>query len=180
MPNQTIIQSNMLIIAGDGRNVGKTFIACKSIEHLAKNHKVVAVKITPHFHDYNPENALIVKEDFVILQEDDITNKDSSLMLQAGAEKVFFVMCKRDKLREAFSYLSLEIMDHPVVIESGGLHQIIRPQLFWFVKNQGQEIEKTPYLDYKPTIIENDHESIPSIIEDLDFMDNTLYLKSKS
>lgn len=168
---------NILLVAGDGRNVGKTYFACKCIEHLSKSSEVIGVKITPHFHDFIEKGSLIITDDFVIIAEKKINKKDSSLMLQAGASKVYFVMCKREKLAEAFDYLSTLLRDNIVVVESGGLHEIIKPGLFFFMKNKDKEISKTDYLKFNPIIINNTGNEIDFDIQNIDCHNNKVLTK---
>lgn len=164
---------NILLISGNGRNVGKTFLACNIIKFLSEKHNVTAVKISSHFHSV-PANANVLAKtgDYIILTENQITKKDSSLMLQAGAEKVFYIMVKQQNIRNAFSFIQSFLGDKPVVIESGGLGEIIQPGLFFFVKRKGDEIAKNRGLIQNARMIENDGESFSLDIENLHFKNN--------
>jgi len=172
-----ISYQNILLVAGDGRNVGKTYWCRKCIEHLSKNTEVIGVKITPHFHDFLENDILIKTDDFVIIQEKEINQKDSSLMLQAGASTVYFVMCKKDKLAEAFQHLATYLSDNIVVVESGGLHEIIKPGLFFFMKNHDKEISKTDYLKFNPIIISNTGKEVDFDIQKIDCKHNKVFIK---
>ena len=92
----TIQIPHLLLIAGNGRNVGKTTLACKIIARFAGETEVTGLKITPHFHPVNEDDVVIQTNNFLIINETQISSKDSSLMLQAGAKQVFFVMAKRE------------------------------------------------------------------------------------
>lgn len=152
--NNRIKKPNFLLIAGNGRNVGKTYLACKIIKKLVEKQPVIGVKISAHFHA--AEGNLIVRNDnFVILEETQLTQKDSSLMLQAGAEKVYFIMAAQKYLLDAFEELNKILPEKGIVCESGGLNEIINPGLFLFVKNENDEIIKTHLLRHSPIIIEN-------------------------
>ncbi len=168
---------NLLLIAGNGRNVGKTFLACKIIEHLAQTETVIAVKISPHFHEYNNDVVLINTGNFIILNETNNNTKDSSLMLQAGAKKVFFVMVKQEHLHAAFDYLKNEILNDIVVCESAGLIEIVKPQYFLFVKREGDPIVKNHSLQYAPVLIENNGLTFNFDIKKIGVTNNTLILK---
>ncbi len=174
---KTESDQNILLVAGDGRNVGKTYWCCKCIEHLSKSADVIAVKISPHFHNYKENNIIIKTEDFVILQEKEISRKDSSLMLQAGAKEVYFVMCKKDKLKQAFTYLRPYINNKITVVESGGLHKIIKAGLFFFLKNANREINKTEYIQYKPIVINNTGKELDFDVYNIEIEKNTTNLK---
>ncbi len=146
----------MLLIAGNGRNVGKTTLACRLIKQLSAIEPVIGIKISAHFHPYNQENVVAEGDSFVILDENQISRKDSSLMLQAGAEKVFFVMAEKESLTEAADKL-LELLPHKAIVcESGGLHKIVQPGCFLFVNRKNKEIVKFDLLEYDPLIVEND------------------------
>ena len=171
LPNK-ISKPNFLLIAGDGRNVGKTYLACKIISHLSKKLDVIGIKITPHFHKSEVKNILQQTKEFVIAEENEITEKDSSLLLQAGAKKVYFIMVKPDKIKEAFFELEKLLPVSPVVCESGGLNEVIQPGLFLFVKKKGVDIQKSNYLKYSPLLVENDGKDFTFHPESIQFINN--------
>lgn len=172
-----ISYQNILLVAGDGRNVGKTYWCCKCIEHLSKRTEVIGLKITPHFHDFVDKDVIIKTDDFVIIQEKEINQKDSSLMLQAGASIVYFVMCKKDKLSDVFDYLATYLKNNIVVVESGGLHEIIKPGIFFFLKNRDKEISKTDYLKFNPIVVNNNGSEVDFNVQNIDSQNNKLFIK---
>lgn len=129
---------NILLVMGTGRNVGKTLSACKIIQKLSETHRTVGVKISPHFHELDSDLKYLHKsEELVIVEEQNITQKDSSRMLQSGAEKVFYVQEKNENLREAFNMILESIRpEQPMVVESGGLYDILEPGLLFFVSGE--------------------------------------------
>jgi hypothetical protein len=151
---------NLLLIAGNGRNVGKTYFACRIIESLSKQFSVTGLKITSHIHEHNNDDVLIKNKHYVILQEKQITGKDSSLLLQAGAKQVFFVMAAPEYLPEAFENLSAFLPETPIVCESGGLHEIINPGLFFFIHLKETPVKKAHHLTHNPIIVNNDGEKL--------------------
>lgn len=167
--------ANMVLIAGNGRNVGKTTLACKIISHLSQKHQVTGVKISPHFHSYIGGNIRIETESFIIFDERRHTTKDSSLMLQAGAKKVYFIMVKQEALEDALNALFPFLADGPVVCESGGLHEFADPGLFFFVNTRDREIEKPQLLRYNPIRVENDGRTFSLNIEKLNFSENLIF-----
>jgi len=168
---------NMILIAGNGRNVGKTYLACEIIKHLSISSRVVGIKISSHFHDVSAVSSVLYRnERFIIVAENDTTMKDSSLMLQSGAKKVFFIMGKQDHLKEAFSLISNELKDHAIVCESGGLADIIRPGLFLFVKSKDTHIQKVQLLEHVPIIVSNDHISFDFDLKRIGYRDNQITL----
>ena len=146
----------MILIAGNGRNVGKTTFASNIIRHLPASTTVIGIKVSPHIHDLNEDLVVIQKtDDFVVAEERGHNMKDSSLLLQAGAKKVYFIMAKQKYLGEAFA-LILDQLDHDVVVaESGGLSELLTPGIFFFIKDPKDQIIKDHYLKYKPIMVNN-------------------------
>ena len=169
---------NFLIISGNGRNVGKTYFACRIIEMLSKNHAVTAVKISPHFHQIS-ENAdmLINSEHLVVINETEISHKDSSLFLQSGAAKVFYVMANPENPEKAFQFLKPILTDGPVIFESAGLGEIIDAGLSFFLKKPGDPILKNNWAAQYSHIIENEGEILNFDITKIGFEDNQFDLK---
>lgn len=123
----------MLLIAGTGRNSGKTTLACHIIKKTSANFPVVAIKITPHFHrQIKSGNTITERDDLIIIEETDPgSGKDSSLMLKAGAASSYFVMAKDEQLKEALRMIiNLIPTNIPVVCESGGLRHFVEPGAF--------------------------------------------------
>lgn len=139
----TQISKNILLVSGSGRNVGKTSFIWKVIDRNALQ-KPVAIKITPHFHE--PTEGLkpiSVNENYRIFQETNTSlGKDSSLFLQAGAEKVFFIQTTDDFLKEAFGLATAQFQpDQPVVVESVALRKIVVPGLYLFIQKKQEEVK---------------------------------------
>jgi len=160
---------NMLLIAGNGRNVGKTTLACQIISHLSKSNEVTGIKISSHLHNFEGEPIVKKEDEFVILQEKEQNKKDSSRMLQAGAQKVFYVMAKKEHLYSAFEHLLPLLNCKTIICESGGLHEIVQPGLFLFVNEKGRDIEKKEHLKYHPVLVENNGTDFNLDIESICF-----------
>ncbi|NOR73614.1 MAG: hypothetical protein GQ525_00490 [Draconibacterium sp.] len=142
--------NNIILIAGNGRNVGKTTLICQIIE-AAKTHEIVTVKITPHFHNATLGLIEIEKGSGWIISKEtnNSTQKDSSLYLKNGAKKSYYIQAKVEKLDEAFDAIKNQLeKEQLVIIESAALHKIIQPALFIFVLPDGKCIEK----EFEPTI----------------------------
>lgn len=136
-----IKMDELLLIAGTGRNSGKTTMACAVIRNVSQHQPIVAIKITPHFHDYfTSDNLLIDRNDLVIMVETQTgTDKDSSRMLVAGAEQVYFVMATDERLSEAMQIISgVNTKKRPLVCESGGLIHYFEPALFLMMSRADQ------------------------------------------
>ncbi len=168
---------NILLVAGNGRNVGKTWLACRIIEKLSQNQNVTAIKISSHYHPEDADNIIIQNDRFIISSETKINSKDSSLMLQAGAEKVYFIMVSQPHLLEAFNFLKDELKNKIVVCESGGLVELINPGIFLFVNKKGNPIQKPHLLKYSPLIIENEGQTIDFDLDRITITDNKFVVR---
>jgi hypothetical protein len=171
---------NLILISGNGRNVGKTFFTCLIIEFLSQKHTVTAVKFTKHFHQL-PDNAevLINDDDFIVLNETTISHKDSSLFLQAGATKVLFVMVRPENIEKAFQFIKYHLTDGPVICESAGLGEIIDSGLAFFLKKPGEPIIKNKKQSQLSQIIENDGQTLNFDINRIGFQNNQFFLKQQ-
>ncbi len=176
--NKTIQIPNLLLIAGNGRNVGKTTLACKIIKLFADETDTIGLKITPHFHPVNEADVIYKTDNFIIVNEKQISSKDSSRMLQAGAKQVFFVIAKREFFHEAVEQLLQLLPENLIVCESGGLHDWVTPGLFFMVKHKNEEIVKTHLLAHSPIIVNNDGQNFDFDINRLDFCNRQIIIKN--
>jgi hypothetical protein len=166
---------NILLVTGNGRNVGKTTFSCAVIEHL-KEEKIIGVKISPHFHEFDPEeeDVLYQKDDIIIIEEHrKNTGKDSAKLLAAGAYRVFFIMAKDRYLNKAFRILiELAGTDYPMIIESAALRNTIIPSNFLLLSRPNRPQIKDSiahlmeYVDYKIIL---DDEKTNLILENLSY-----------
>lgn len=152
-----MIIPNLLLIAGKGTKSGKTTMACRIIEHI-RHHDLIAIKITPHFHETTPGLVLISeKEGYSIYKETNTdTTKDTSRMLRAGASQVYYAKVTDNSLSEAFT----EIMEYipgtpPIICESPALRHYVEPGLFIimssYVVNKQKDINnllRLPHVIY--------------------------------
>lgn len=123
---------NLLLIAGTGTKSGKTTFACRLIEQL-KHPALIAIKITPHFHETTPGLQLIGEEEgYSIYREyNPETSKDTSRMLKAGASEVYFAKVSDQTLFRAFCEIAKKISpDTPIICESPALRHFVTPGLF--------------------------------------------------
>lgn len=130
---------SIIIIAGNGKKVGKTHFASILIRHFSKFFPLAAVKICPHFHEQDSDTVYLVKnERFEIIRETRIDrNKDSSKLLAAGATLAFYLQVEDVNLPEAFEALQQFIPENmPVVYESASLRRLVIPALFFIVTSQ--------------------------------------------
>lgn len=135
----------LILLAGNGQNVGKTTFACQLIQHFKNlNQKVYALKVSPHIHIKQPPNIIYSNEKFILsLEKKNDTGKDSSRYLNAGADESFFLQVHDENLEDAFKYtFSFIPSDTLLIAESGGMRNYIHPALFFFLKKKGDQILK--------------------------------------
>lgn len=145
--------NGLILIAGTGRNVGKTTLACMLIEQSSKNNKVIGLKISPHIHSQNKNAELVFENNhYSIFQESDAqTTKDSSRMLSAGAKQVFYIQSEDEFIGEAFEKLCKEIDDESAIVcESGGLRNFVIPSVFLICNKKGNTVFKEKHQTIIP------------------------------
>jgi hypothetical protein len=145
------LYKNILLIAGTGQNVGKTLFASQVIALNADSNPLVSIKIAPHFHRLSPDAQIIEKnKNFSIVRElDPCGNKDSQRFLNAGSKEVYYAQCMDNQLALVFDKLiKLIPKDSPIICESGGLRQIIKPGIFLMINKKNNH-------NIKPQAIRN-------------------------
>ena len=165
---------NLLLIAGTGTKSGKTTMACRVIEQFNELN-IIAIKITPHFHETTPGLKTIYEEKgFAIYEETDPdSTKDTSQMLYSGASKVYFAKVFDDQLLFVFNKIKDLIPEGiPIICESPALRNYIDPGVFIIMSSETTrtrknisrylafthlrfELEKLPELSSIPIGFEN-------------------------
>lgn len=139
--------NNALLIAGCGRNVGKTSAGCDLVKELSLKTPVYVVKISSHFHVLTDSLNVLTSEDKLMIAEetDAFSGKDSSRYLAAGATRVWYVQAHEESLPALVKWLTENISsEQPVIIESGGLGRHIHPGAAALVCN-GKHDKKTDW-----------------------------------
>lgn len=132
---------HMLMLSGSGKNVGKTTLSTQLITQLKKEGNVVySIKTSSHLHPLDADELIILEGDgFAIVEEKRTNKKDSSLMLQAGAAKAYYIQAIAGKMEFAFQHVLNLIPQNAVIIcESGGARAFIEPSLFLYLTGNGQ------------------------------------------
>ncbi len=167
---------NLLLIAGTGRNTGKTTLACEIIKTTSLQQQLIGIKISPHFHGGTDSLKPIGGTKNYNLYEEtlkDITGKDSSKMLAAGADKVFYIEVYDSSILEAFTTLLHHIPKNtPIVCESPALRKVITPGMFIIVDNISQQNKKLDVLSWKNKtdfFIETDKTELIEVIKQIRF-----------
>ena len=142
---EKILMPQLLLIAGTGRNTGKTTLACKIIQKFSSDKTIIALKITPHFHRNIQSGKIIINENdiYIAAETDPTTGKDSSLMLKAGAQQSYFAMASDEQLGKVIQNIFRLIpSDALLVCESGGLRDWVVPGVFLMMNRKDTEILK--------------------------------------
>jgi hypothetical protein len=167
---------NLLLIAGTGRNTGKTTLACEIIKQTSVKRQVIGLKISPHFHGGTESLRPIGRTDNYNLYEEtlsDISGKDSSKMLASGAEQVFYIEVLDEFILEAFQFLLNHIPENTAVVcESPALRNVVIPGLFIIVDNISQQNKKQDVLkkkDIADFFIETDKTELNEVIKSIRF-----------
>lgn len=137
----SLVIPQLLIVAGTGRNSGKTTLVCDIIRSHCRHHRLAAIKVSPHFHDMIPGwEVLAEREDLFLMEETNReTGKDSSRMLSAGAWKVFYAMATDETVPEVLDRVLRRLPEGTALIcESGGLRKYVQPGLFLVLHHKNQ------------------------------------------
>lgn len=163
----------VLLIAGTGRNTGKTLLATSIIEKFSADFKITGLKISPHFHNGTESlETLYTGKNFNIYKETSLTSsKDSSRMLMAGANQVFYIECYDEYMEEAFKkFLQVADTSGPIVCESPALRKYIKPGFFIIVDSLFNKNKKQDVLNIKQKanlFIETDNKNYFKLIDRL-------------
>lgn len=144
--------SNLLLIAGTGRNVGKTTLACQLIQKFAGKFDITGIKISPHFYQTGKNTKIIVRnKNYVLMEETNkLSDKDSARMLKAGASNVYFVQAADFYLRKVMEdVLHIVGYEKPIVCESGGLIKFVRPGIFLMLGRHDVSQKKKSVYHYE-------------------------------
>jgi len=138
------VYNNLLIIAGTGRNGGKTTLACMVIRKF-RELKPIAIKISPHFH--KPSGGLVNRhadDKFNIYPETSTAgNKDTGRMLESGASEAYYIQAYDKNVMEAFILLMSKIPeDRPVICESPSLGKYIEPGVLFIADSMEIKVKK--------------------------------------
>lgn len=172
-------QSNLILIGGTNRNVGKTTLSLFLINKFKEINPVIGLKVTsiyPNDEKYHGKHETTLDEDFEIIEEKDLSGqKDTSKMLLAGAEMVFYIRTKDEKIDKAYAeFLKLIPNNSIIVCESISLRKFLKPGLFVLIKSllsqkiKQSAIELEPFADL---IINSDGEAFDFDLDKIEFVE---------
>ncbi len=143
----------MLMIGSAGINTGKTALACEVIKKFCKSTSITGVKVTTiKAKDGKcPRGGRgcgvcsSLDGDFCITEElKRNSSKDTSRLLAAGAQKVFWLRVMRSHLEQGLTALLNIMGSHAISIcESNSLRHVVEPGLFLMVTTPNLKKWKT-------------------------------------
>jgi len=136
-----ITYDNLLLVAGTGRNSGKTSFVCRVCEEWSLPLPLVCIKISNHIHLQAGTQCIYSTKQFTIYEETQASSdKDTGRMLSAGASKVLFIEADREFIYHAFSKALESIpAGSAIICESGTLRRYAKPSLFVILHTLGAE-----------------------------------------
>ena len=193
MEDKPIYLPQMLLIGSSGRNSGKTTLAIEFVKQWKDKFPIVALKVTTIEKKDGkcPRGGkgcgvcTNIKENFQLIEEKILnSNKDTSLLLASGAEKVYWLKTLKTHIHEAIKhFLTIIPRDTLIICESNSLRNIVKPGVFIMLKNtENSSIKKSAseVIDRADFIVEGDfRDNIENIIEKVRVGKVGLYLSIK-
>lgn len=174
---------NMILIAGNARNSGKTSLACSLIKHLSVNARVIGLKVT----NITPDDSLLHGNhagiDFgnnCIFNETGANpDKDTARMLSAGAEKSYFALVENNiPSQKLLHFLENDINNKPVICESRSLRQWVKPGIF-IMMNKVPAPPEAKNVDHLLEIADKVFDFASDRMQINEFIDQLLYQNGK-
>ena len=135
----------LLVVGGTGRDVGKTEFLCQLIQKVSVTHQVYALKVSAIFPDEDlfhgghdeSESSLHLYEEL-----NPSTTKDTSRMLMAGAQRVFYLRSNNEGILDGYRSFVNQIPSKAIIVcESNSLSQFIKPGITIAVKALNKPIK---------------------------------------
>lgn len=149
-----------LLIGSTGRNSGKTEFACAVLRAFRGSYPIVGIKFTAVVEGEAtcPRGGggcgvcAALDGDFEIDEETgEHAGKDTARMLESGAHRVFWVRCRRQRMRAAIAALLTRLEPGALVVaESNSLAWTIEPDLFLMVTHGRSSSVKPTAADVMP------------------------------
>jgi len=168
--------SNLLLIAATGSNVGKTTLATAILQNMPPELNMIALKVSPHFHHIEGNRKILEQtENYMIVEElDEVSVKDTSKLIRAGAKKAYLVHGNEEHVIDAFLKLfSTFPANQPVICESAGLAYHIKAGMLILLKRDGYDKKNIfeQLKDKADLIISSDGQQFDSDISGIGFVD---------
>ena len=174
----------MLMIGSAGANVGKTELACTLLNRFGKNHNITGIKVTT-IKDKDGQCprggegcgvCSSLEGNFCITEETDRSSgKDTARLLEAGANRVFWIRVLKDHLVEGITAL-LDVIgpDAVSICESNSLRQAVEPGLFLLASSNDSDSWKKSaeqVREYADRIVVSDGSSFDLALDRIKLVD---------
>ena len=140
-----IQDEHLLIVAGTGRNVGKTEFVCRLIDKISSMCEIYSLKVSavyPDEENYHGNHSEDLSKDYLFEEIRRDTVKDTSRMLRAGARKAFYLRSDSAGIARGFSDFRKLIPDKAVIVcESNSLCQFVKPGLLILISSADEPIK---------------------------------------
>ncbi len=137
--------SNVLLIGGVGRNVGKTEFVCRVIEKISQTHQVYGLKVSVIYPDerlFHGSHSDELEQSRLFEETSADSRKDTSRMLRAGALQVFYLQSDEAGILKGYKEFRKIIPENAVIVcESNSLGEVLVPGLSIMVKSETSEIK---------------------------------------
>lgn len=181
----------MLLVGGAGRNSGKTRLSCALIRSFGRRYPLVGLKVTaiqdrdgpcPRGNEDGCGVCTSLEQNYLITREDGSPEgKDTSLMLEAGAERVFWLRVLREQLLQGAQALLRRVgQDALCICESNSLRQVVEPGVFIIARAKGARSIKPSsraVLHLAHRVALSDADGLDITPEDFDVVDGGWILK---
>jgi hypothetical protein len=154
MEDNLLYIPQMLLIGSTGRNSGKTTLGTAFIKRWKPEYPIIGLKVTT-IHERNGQCprggdgcgvCSSIKGEYEVLEEkNQNSNKDTSLLLAAGAERVYWIKSQNTHISMAINQFMKSIpKDALILCESNSLRNVIKPGSFIMLNNTANSsIKKT-------------------------------------
>ena len=186
----------MLLIGSTGRNGGKTTLAAEVVRQWKNKFSIIGLKVTTIQKKDGEcprggEGCGVcssLKGNFEVLEEiDQNANKDTSILLAAGAVKVYWLKALRTHIYEGIKDFMANVPENTLIIcESNSLRNAVTPGGFIMLNNTGNaqvKISAGEVMNKADIIIDYDvKNNINTIIEriEVDKIQSYLVVKIKN
>ncbi len=170
--------TNLLVIGGTGRNIGKTTLAVKIIERFSKETQLITLKtsvLLPGEAYLHGHHKMMKSDAFELMEEKSPEGeKDSQRYVRAGAAKSYFLSVGEKAVPEALRFFWNKITPlTPVVAESNLLNDYYIPGVFIMIKGNRAVKPQAKVLLQKADVVipEMDVDYFNRIVKNLCFKD---------
>jgi len=132
--------NRIIMIGAASKNAGKTEFACKLIEKFKDKYTVFGLKISTE-HDPAESKHNLSGDAFLLTEETgEEAGKDTTRMLKAGAEKVYWLRTPVKNLEPGFMEFRKYLSGNELVIcESNSLRRVVEPGFFMIMRIKGSQ-----------------------------------------